>query len=195
MIGPDGKQVGVIDRNEALSMAKEHELDLVEVKADVRPPICKIMDYGKYKYELSKKKSARPKKQQEVKEVRLGRSVKIDQHDIGVRLAQARKFLLEGNKVVVVQRFRGREMAHPELGEERLKMIAEKLSDVARLGRPPQMTGRQMSMLLEPRLENLPKAKEQKAESETPAPAKEAAPKAEAAPAAAEDAAPEATKE
>ena len=174
MIGADGKQVGVIDRNEALSLAKQAGLDLVEVKADVRPPICKIMDYGKYKYELSKKKSARPKKQQEVNDARLGRSVKIDQHDIEVRMNQARKFLLEGNKVVMVQRFRGREMAHPQLGEERLRNIAEQLSDISRLGRPPQMAGRQMTMPLEPK----PSSEQKKSQKPEKAEAAEA-PKAE----------------
>ena len=151
MIDQHNKQVGVITRDEALALAREAQLDLVEIKADVRPPICKVMDYGKYKYEQSKKKSQKTtNKANEVKEVRLGRSIKIDKHDVGIRVNQARKFLLEGYKVMVVQRFRGREMAHPELGIEQLKFVGERLSDIARVTREPIMSGRQMTIMVEP---------------------------------------------
>lgn len=151
MIDQNNKQVGVISRDEALALAREAQLDLVEIKADVRPPICKVMDYGKYKYEQSKKKSQKTtNKANEVKEVRLGRSIKIDKHDVGIRVNQARKFLLEGYKVLVVQRFRGREMAHPELGIEQLKFVGERLSDIARVTREPVLSGRQMTIMVEP---------------------------------------------
>lgn len=123
------------------------------------------MDYGKYKYEQSKKKSQKTtNKANEVKEVRLGRSVKIDKHDVGIRVAQARKFLLEGYKVMIVQRFRGREMAHPDIGFERLKGVGEMLSDIAKVTRDPLMSGRQMTMMVEPNKDKVAAfLKEQKA--------------------------------
>ncbi len=133
-------------------MAQAAGLDLVEVQAEVRPPLVKIMDYGKYRFEQSKRKNAqnKAKKSNDTKEVRLGRSVKIDQHDVAMRLTQARKFLLEGHKVMFVQRFKGREMAHPDIGLDRLNRIAEELSDISSLQAPPKMAGRQMNMLLNP---------------------------------------------
>lgn len=162
--------MGVIERDEALRLAEEASLDLVEIKPDVRPPICKIMDYGKYKYDQSKKKTAKNKqnKANEIKEVRLGRSVKIDKHDLELRVKQAREFLLDGHKVQMVQRFRGREMAHPEIGQERLAKIAEGLSDVAKLTRPPVMAGRQMSMMLEPDSTKIAAYKKEQAKAEKP---------------------------
>ena len=152
MIDHTNKLIGVIERDEALGLAEAAGLDLVEIQANQRPPLCKIMDFGKYKYEQSKKKSAQNKtnKANEVKEVRLGRSVKIDKHDVQLRVAQARKFLLDGHKVVIVQRFRGREMAHPEIGQERLVAIKDQLGEIANVVAPPSMSGRQMSMTLQP---------------------------------------------
>ncbi len=152
MIDQNNKLIGTIERDEALQMAEAAGLDLVEIQANQRPPLCKIMDFGKYKYEQSKKKSAQNKtnKANEVKEVRLGRSVKIDKHDVELRVSQARKFLLDGHKVVIVQRFRGREMAHPQIGQERLVGIKELLADIANVVAPPTMSGRQMSMTLQP---------------------------------------------
>lgn len=134
-----------------MAIAREAGLDLVEIKSDVRPPICKVMDYGKYKYEQSKKKSQKvTNKANEVKEVRLGRSVKIDKHDVGIRINQALRFLLEGYKVMVVQRFRGREMAYPEIGLETLRKVGEALEEVAKVTKDPILAGRQMTMMLEP---------------------------------------------
>jgi len=152
VINEKGEQVGVVERDEALRMAREAGLDLVEVQADLRPPLVKIMDFGKFRYEQSKRKSAQNKqrKQNETKEIRLGRSVKIDEHDVALRMQQARKFLLEGYKVNFVQRFRGREMAHPDIGQERLNQIAKNLEDIAQVQTPPKMNGRQMTMLLNP---------------------------------------------
>jgi translation initiation factor IF-3 len=106
VIGPHNEQIGVIDTDEARRMAAEQGLDLVEIQPDVRPPVCKIMDYGKHKYEQSKKqqKSRANARQQEMKEIRLGRSVKIDPHDVKIRVDQARKFLMAGHKVQLTQR-------------------------------------------------------------------------------------------
>ena len=133
-------------------MAEEAGLDLVEISPDVRPPVCKIMDYGKYKYELSKKQSKNraQSKQAEMKEVRLGRSAKIDPNDVEIRVQQARKFLMDGHKVQFVQRFRGREMAHRDIGFNRLKEISEDLADIAKVEVPPRSMGRQISIILAP---------------------------------------------
>ena len=150
LIGPDGEQVGVIETPEAMRMAQEAGLDLVEISPDSRPPVCKIMDYGKYKYELSKRESNKSTKTHELKEVRLGRSVKIDPHDVQIRVDQARRFLIAGHKVQLTQRFKGREMAHKELGLERLEKICVDLSDVAKVEMAPRWMGRQASIVLAP---------------------------------------------
>ena len=152
VVGPDGEQVGVIDTHDALRMAQDAGLDLVEVSPDARPPVCKIMDYGKFKYELSKRESkARSAgKQAELKEIRLGRSVKIDPHDVQIRVGQARRFLRAGHKVQITQRFRGREMQHRELGEERLFDICRDLSDIAKIELAPRSVGRQIQIVLAP---------------------------------------------
>ena len=152
VIDENNEQVGVIDTDEARRMAMDAGLDLVEIQPDQRPPLCKIMDYGKYKYELSKKsqKSRAASKQNEMKEVRLGRSAKIDPHDVEIRVNQARRFLFDGHKVLLVQRFRGREMAHREIGMDRLRQIAKDLEDIAKVEVPPKLAGRQMSMMLAP---------------------------------------------
>ncbi|MEQ9496449.1 MAG: translation initiation factor IF-3 [Deltaproteobacteria bacterium] len=197
VVDENNQQIGVIERDEALRKAEEAGLDLVEIRADARPPLCKIMDYGKYKYQQSKKKSqSKAKPQNEPKEVRLGRSVKIDVHDVQLRERQARKFILEGHPVIVVQRFRGREMAHTEIGFERLQKMAESLSDVARVQTPPQMSGRQCSMVLAPdknKVEAIKKQLAKEAAEEEAKKAKDGKGKAEEAPddaavAAAEDA-------
>ncbi len=152
LIDQHNEQVGVVDTHEAQRMAQEAGLDLVEVVADARPPVCKIMDYGKYKYDLSKKeqKSRAAGKQQELKEIRLGRSIKIDKHDVAIRVDQARKFLMAGHKVQITQRFRGREMMHKQLGLERLDQICVDLSDIAKVEMAPRWVGRQTSIVLSP---------------------------------------------
>ena len=152
VIGADGEQVGVVETSVALKMAEEAGLDLVEIVPDQRPPICKIMDHGKFKYEQSKKeaKNKSAGKANEMKEVRLGRSVKIDPHDVGIRVNQARKFLLDGHKVQITQRFKGREMAHRELGIRRLREIMETLSEVAKVETMPRWMGPQASIILCP---------------------------------------------
>ncbi len=150
LIDQDGEQVGVIDTQEALRMAQNVGLDLVEISPDARPPVCKIMDYGKYKYELSKKEQKGKSTGQELKEIRLGRSIKIDPHDVQIRVNQARRFLMAGHKVQITQRFRGREMAHKELGEERLIKVCQDLSDVAKIEMAPRAVGRAITLVLAP---------------------------------------------
>ncbi len=152
VVGPDNEQIGVIETAEALRMAQEQGLDLVEVVPESRPPVCKIMDYGKYRYELSKKEvqSRANSKQAELKEVRLGRSMKIDPHDVQIRIEQARRFLMEGHKVQFVQRFRGREIAHKEIGMDNLRHAVEELSDIAKIELEPRLLGKAASMVLAP---------------------------------------------
>ena len=135
LIDENGEVVGVVETDEARQRARDLGLDLVEMAADSRPPVCRIMDYGRYKYEQSKKDKANKArtKVSELKEVRLGRSMKIDPHDIAIRLRQARKFLLEGHKVQIVQNFRGREMSMRGRGNERMAKIIEDLDDVGKI--------------------------------------------------------------
>lgn len=152
MIGADGEQIGVVETSDALRMAADLGLDLVEISPDARPPVCKIMDFGKFKYEQSKKdaKNRASSRASEMKEVRLGRSVKIDPHDVQIRVNQSRRFLMDGHKVLITQRFKGREMAHRELGINRLKDIANQLSDIAKLESSPRWMGPQASIILAP---------------------------------------------
>ena len=135
-----------------MRMAQEAGLDLVEIQPDVRPPVCKIMDYGKYKFELSKKERGNraASKQAEMKEVRLGRSLKIDEHDVGIRVAQARRFLMDGHKVQLVQQFRGREMMHRDIALHRFRAICDTLADVSKVEIPPKLLGKRMSLILAP---------------------------------------------
>lgn len=150
VIGPENEQYGVIPVEEAKRLAQEAGLDLVEISADSRPPVCKIMDYGRYRYEQSKKekRSAGGSKKSELKEVRLGRSLKIDPHDVEMRVNQARQFLIQGHKVQFIQPMRGREFRFREQGIERLKEIAQTLGDLAKVETPPRFTGRQVLMIL-----------------------------------------------
>lgn len=149
LIGKDNEQIGVVETYEALRMAEEAGLDLVEVVPDSRPPVCKIMDYGKHRYELSKKKQPSTKGG-EMKEIRLGRSIKIDPHDLEIRSQQARRFLMDGNKIQVIQRFRGREMAHKDLGLDNMRRFYESLEDLCKVEQPPKPFGKQFTMLLTP---------------------------------------------
>lgn len=152
LIGPDNEQIGVVDTSEALRKAQEAGLDLVEISPDARPPVCKIMDYGKYKYEMSLEARQRRahSKASELKEVRLGRSIKIGDHDVKIRVDQSRRFLVEGHKVMVTQRFRGREIAHKDLGLAKLKEVADALADVAKVEQTPRWMGKQASIILAP---------------------------------------------
>lgn len=152
LIDQDGNQMGVVETHEAMRMAQESGLDLVEISPEARPPVCKIMDYGKYKYELSQKnrKNRQASKSTEMKELRLGRSVKIDKHDIQVRIDQARRFLMHGHKVMFTQRFKGREIAHRDLGIDNLRMVADALADIAKVEQTPRWMGKQASIIMAP---------------------------------------------
>ncbi len=151
-MGPENEQLGVVETPEAMKIAQEKGLDLVEIVPDARPPVCKIMDYGKYKYEMSKKASEQraASKSTEMKEIRLGRSVKIDKHDIGIRVDQARRFLMAGHKVMITQKFKGREIAHKELGIDNLRFVADELIDLCRVEQTPRWFGKQASIIVAP---------------------------------------------
>lgn len=147
-IDDEGKMLGVIDTADALAIANQKGLDLVEIAPDQRPPVCRIMDFGKFKYEQKKKEQASKKKQHhvQVKEVRV--RPKIAEHDIMVKVRKARQFLEEGDKVQINCLFRGREMAHRELGIKVMKEVFEHLKDIARVEREPHLEGRRMVMLV-----------------------------------------------
>ncbi|WP_411278387.1 translation initiation factor IF-3 [Chloroflexus sp. MS-CIW-1] len=150
LIDENGTQVGIVPLREALAMAEERGYDLVEVAPNAVPPVCRLLDYGKFRYEQSKKEreARRNQKQSELKQIRL--MPKTDDHDVAVKANQARRFLLAGDKVKFNLRFRGREMAHPEIGRQMLDQIAEQLSDIAVIEQKPLMEGRVLSMLLAP---------------------------------------------
>lgn len=150
LIDEDGTRVGVVPLREALALAEERGLDLVEVAPNAVPPVCRVLDYGKYRYEQTKKEreARKHQKQAEIKEVRL--KPKTDDHDIEIKAKQARKFLLAGDKVKFTVRFRGREMAHPDIGREMLENVTEQLRDVAIVEQRPLMESRTLSLLLAP---------------------------------------------
>ncbi|MEK9612040.1 MAG: translation initiation factor IF-3 [Alphaproteobacteria bacterium] len=150
-IDPDGEQLGVLDTREAISKAEDFGLDLVEVQPNVDPPVCKILDYGKYKYEAQKRANEARKKQKiiEVKEIKLRPN--IDEHDYQVKMRNVVKFLSGGDKVKVTLRFRGREMAHQELGANVLTRVREETEEIAKIEAMPKMEGRQMIMVLAPK--------------------------------------------
>jgi len=143
--------VGVVETDEARRMAMEAGLDLVEISPDARPPVCKIMDFGKYKYELSKKdKQGKKAKGSEMKEVRLGRSMKIDPHDVEIRVNQALRFLMEGHKVQIVANYRGRELAHKQIGEAKLDDVVKKLCELGKLEAAPRLNGKRINAIISP---------------------------------------------
>lgn len=152
LIDQNNEQVGVVETAVAMRMAQEAGLDLVEIQPDVRPPVCKIMDYGKFRFEMSKKeRSARSAtKQAEMKEVRLGRSQKIFEHDVEIRVDQARRFLMDGHKVQMVQQFRGREIVHKETAFKRFEDVVKELADISKVEVPPKLFGKRMSLILAP---------------------------------------------
>ena len=151
LISEKGEQVGVVSKNEALAMAQEVGLDLVEVSPNADPPVCKILDYGKLKYETQKKKNEARKKQKiiEVKEIKMRPG--IDQHDYDVKMRSIHRFLDEGDKVKVTLRFRGREMVHQELGVKVLERVRDDLTTIAKVEQFPKMEGRQMTMVMAPK--------------------------------------------
>ena len=148
LIGEDGEQLGIMSAREAMKIAQEAELDLVKIAPTAKPPVCKIIDYGKFRYEQSRKEKKKKKKQKtvEIKEVRL--SPNIDTNDLNTKVNNARKFISKGNKVKVTLRFRGREMAHVQQSRHILDDFAELLTDIAVVEKPAKLEGRNMSMVL-----------------------------------------------
>lgn len=151
LVGADGEQIGIMATKEAQEMANEKTLDLVKVAPNAKPPVCRIMDYGKYKYEMQKKEKEARKNQKIIimKELRL--SPNIEEHDLNVKVNQAIKFLQNEDKVKVTVRFRGRELGHTELGREVLNDFAEKISEAGIVEKRPKMEGRNMIMFLAPK--------------------------------------------
>ena len=150
-IDPDGEQLGVLDTFDAIRKAEDFGLDLVEVQPNADPPVCKILDYGKFKYEAQKRANEARKKQKiiEVKEIKLRPN--IDEHDYQVKMRNVQKFLNAGDKGKVTLRFRGREMAHQELGANVLTRVREETDEFAKVEAMPKMEGRQMIMVLAPK--------------------------------------------
>ena len=151
VISDEGEQLGIMSAAQALKIAEEKELDLVKISPQAMPPVCKIMDYGKYRFEQGKREKEAKKNQHvmEVKEIRMSPS--IGDNDIATKLKSAVKFLSDGDRVKVSIRFRGREMAHTNIGEQLLRDFAEKCSEVANLDKPPKLEGKNMSMFLSPK--------------------------------------------
>jgi len=150
LIDETGKQLGIYPTREALMMAQDRGLDLVEIAPTARPPVCRMLDYGKFMYEQSRREreARKAQRQVEVKEIQV--RPKTAEHDVGFKLDAARKFLQEGNKIRVRVRFRGREITHAELALELMQRVAEELSDMAAVEQPPRLEGRSMVMLLTP---------------------------------------------
>ena len=150
-IGADGEQLGVISMVEAMKMAENLGLDLVEIQPNVDPPVCKILDYGKYKYEAQKRKNEAKKKQKiiEVKEIKLRPN--IDSNDFMVKMKQVKKFIDNGDKVKITLRFRGREMAHQALGATVLDRVKDDTEELCKIEAMPKLEGRQMVMVLAPK--------------------------------------------
>lgn len=148
LIGENGEQLGIMSAREAMKLAEDAELDLVKIAPTAKPPVCKIIDYGKYKYEMIRREKEAKKKQKviEVKEVRL--SPNIDTNDLNTKVGSARKFIEKGNKVKVTLRFRGREMAHMNQTRYILDDFAEKLADIAVVDKPSKVEGRSLVMFL-----------------------------------------------
>ena len=153
LIDETGQQIGIVPIGEALAIAEEKGLDLVEIAPQANPPVCKIMDYGKFKYELKKKEREARRKQREhqveVKDIRM--KVRIDDHDLQVKLKHMREFLEDGDKVRVRIRFRGRENVHPELGERLFNRIREELQDISEVEVPPKKEGPFLIFTLAPK--------------------------------------------
>ena len=148
LIGENGEQLGIMSSRDALKLAREAELDLVKIAPNAQPPVCKIIDYGKYRYEQARREKEAKKKQKviEVKEVRL--SPNIDENDLNTKISAARKFIQKGNRVKVTLRFRGREMSHMAQSKHILDEFAEKLADVSVIEKPAKVEGRSLTLIL-----------------------------------------------
>ncbi len=151
VVDPNGTQIGIMPLEQALSLAGELELDLVEVSPKSVPPVCRIMDYGKYKYELSKKSQEAKKKQVQIQVKEIKFRPKTEEHDLQVQVRHIKKFLEKKNKVKVSLWFRGREIARPELGEQLMARIASELEDMGIVEQPPRREGRHISMMIGPK--------------------------------------------
>jgi translation initiation factor IF-3 len=151
VIGPDGEHVGILPLEEALTLATNHGLDLVEVSPDAEPPVCKIIDYGKFRYQQDKRGREAKKKQHvtQIKEVRM--RPKTDEHDFQIKSRQIRRFLEDGNKAKVSMRFRGREHEHAQLGQQKLERLMLDMQEVANVEQTPQMEGRVITLVLAPK--------------------------------------------
>jgi translation initiation factor IF-3 len=154
VVSADGEQLGIMPTTQALETARQQELDLVEVAPEAQPPVCRIMDFGKYKYTQSRRQKEARKKQTTimVKEVKMG--PKTERHDFDFKLKHVRRFLEEGHKAKVTVRFKGREMAHTELGWKMLQKMVEAVSDIAVTENNPRMEGRMLHIMLSPRAHN-----------------------------------------
>ena len=175
LIGDQGEQLGIMSAADALRIAEEKELDLVKIAPGSNPPVCKIMDYGKFRFEQAKKEKEAKKNQRviEIKEIRM--SPGIDTNDFNTKLKNAQKFLNDGDRVKVSVRFRGREMAHTEIGADLLKDFAAKCAEIANMDKMPKLEGRSMSMFLSPKPQTPPKKPAKPKQPKAP----EAAPEAE----------------
>jgi translation initiation factor IF-3 len=151
LIGADGEQIGVMSAEEGLKLAREQELDLVEVAPTASPPVCRIMDYGKYKYEQSKRAKEAKKHQHVIVVKEMKFRPKTEEHDYQFKLKHVRKFLTDGNKAKVTVRFRGREMAHTDRGRQMLGKLAQDTQDIATVEQQPRLEGRQMTLVLAPK--------------------------------------------
>jgi translation initiation factor IF-3 len=151
LIGPEGEQVGVVDTARAIEIAMEAELDLVEIAPEAQPPVCRIVDYGKFRYDKEKKAKEARKKQHNVqmKGIRIA-GANISEHDLEYRVSHIRDFIEKGNRVKVSVRFRGRQMAYQEKGRELLRALAVQMEDLAVVDQEPRMEGREMSLILRP---------------------------------------------
>jgi translation initiation factor IF-3 len=194
VIGADGGQLGVLDTSEALRIAEEGGLDLVEVSPKAMPPVCKIMDYGKFKYEDSKKRKDAKKHQSTVTYKEIKFRPKTDAHDLDFKVKHIRRFLSEGNKARLVVIFRGREIVHPETGQAMLKKVVELTSDIAMVEQPPMMEGRRMLMIISPRGGVISRPATPGATTTSAAPSAPQAPRPASAPSAGPSSAPSAPK-
>lgn len=153
VISPEGEQLGILPTREALSLAQERNLDLVEVAPNAQPPVCRIMDYGKFRYEQSKRERDARKKQKAITIKELRMTPKIETHDFQIKLRNAERFLRDGDKVKITVRFRGREIVHADLARNKLLELANQLQTVSAVERPPRLEGRHMIMILAPKLQ------------------------------------------
>ena len=178
VIGSDGEQLGVMTAEDALARAEDAGLDLVEVAPGSAPPVCRIMDYGRYKYEQKKKAGKGKGHAASLKEIKL--RPRTDDHDMATKLRKVRRFLMDGDKVKVTVMYRGREMVHSQLGRRQLDRVTEMLGSVATIENPPRMEGRFLSMILVPNREGIAEARKKAEQAEREAKAMEAEQEAKA---------------